>query len=202
VTTKPHRIRGEYRKTSQRRETILDAAFEVFSRVGYLNASVTEIARDADLTLPGLSHHYPSKAALFSAVLERRDLEAQSILSGRSGVDLLLGLIAIARRDQEDRRATRLFAIISAEATDPSHPLHDYFRQRYATVLDHVTRTFEEAARAGHLCEGVDIVETARRYIALSDGLQLQALYDPASSEVTSLLKYLQELVTVDLGTS
>lgn len=194
------KARGEYRKTSRRREEILDAALEVFSRVGYLNASVTEIARSVNLTLPGLSHHYPSKAALFSAVLERRDLQAQEILSGRSGVDVLLGLIAIAQRDQADRRATRLFAIIAAEATDPGHPMHAYFRERYAMVLEHITRTFDEAAKAGHLKPGIDTAETARRYVALSDGLHVQALYDDHASEVTSLLSYLQELVTVNLS--
>jgi AcrR family transcriptional regulator len=193
--------RGVYRKSTRRREEILDAAFEVFARVGYLNASVTEIAKMAGFTLPGLSHHYPSKAALFEAVVHRRDLDAQSHLVNRTGIDLLRGLVEIAQRDEVDRRSTRLFAIISAEASDPAHPMHGYFRDRYDLIIGNVTGALRAAEEAGHLRRGVDPGEGARRYVALSDGLQVQAMYDETRTQQTDMLRRaLEEMLVVSLS--
>jgi AcrR family transcriptional regulator len=169
--------RGEYAKTAQRREDILDAAFSVFSRNGFINASMSEIAKRVGLTLPGLTHHFPTKATLLEAVIRRRDLDANTHLEGRHGLDLIRGLIEIAERDEKDLDLTQLFAMLSAEATDIDHPAHEYFRGRYEFILENVERGFAEAERAGQLRPGVTAAEAARIYVALSDGLQLQGLY-------------------------
>lgn len=190
--------RGEYRKSAGRREEILDAAFDVFSRVGYLNASVTEIAKQANFTLPGLSHHFPSKASLFEAVVHRRDVDASHHLAGRTGIDLIRGLVEIARRDEADTKATRMFAIISAEAGDPEHPMHAYFARRYDFILRNVTSALEVAQAAGELGDGITPSEAARMYVALSDGFQLQSFYD--GTHYTETLRIaLQALLRVSL---
>lgn len=195
------RTRGEYRKSTRRREEILDAAFEVFSRSGYLNASMTEIARGAGFTLPGLSHHFPTKAALFEAVVQRRDIEAQERLEGRHGIDLLRNLVLIAERDELDVTATRLYAIIAAEATEPEHPMNAYFRRRYDLVIDNIARALREARDAGILRPGLDPTAAAEEYVALSDGLQLQALYGRrGEAQSVKLRRAIEGMLTVPLG--
>jgi AcrR family transcriptional regulator len=55
-----------------RRAQIMDAALRVFAQKGYAGASNRDVAREAGIT-PGLIYHYfPSKAALFKAILEER----------------------------------------------------------------------------------------------------------------------------------
>jgi AcrR family transcriptional regulator len=191
------RVRGEYRKSARRREEIVAAAFGVFSRVGYLNASMAEIAKGAHLTVPGLTHHFPTKAALLESVFDRRDLDANSHLEGRTGLDMLRGLVEIAERDENDTALTRMFAILASEATDPEHPAHDYFRGRYGFILGFVERAFTEAAAAGELRAELDPADAARAYVALSDGLQLQRLYDPeAVSQATLIKRILESFLT------
>ena len=169
--------RGAYAKTPKRREEILDAAFDVFARHGYLNSSMSEIAKRAGMTMPGVTHHFPTKSGLLEAVLRERDIDAASHLQGRRGVELLKGLLEIAERDEQDRGLTQLFAILSAEATIDDHPAHAYFRDRYLLILGTVRTAFEEAAEDGDLGVGVIPAEAAQMYAALSDGLQLQRLY-------------------------
>lgn len=169
--------RGAYAKTPKRREEILDAAFGVFARYGYLNSSMSEIAKRAGMTLPGVSHHFPTKSGLLEAVLQQRDLDAASHLEGRRGVDLLRGLLEIAARDESDSGLTQLFAILAAEATAEDHPAHAYFQERYDLILGTVWQAFEEAEQCGELRPGVVPSEAAQMYVALSDGLQLQRLY-------------------------
>jgi AcrR family transcriptional regulator len=169
--------RGVYAKTPKRREEILDAAFGVFARYGYLNSSMSEIAKRAGMTMPGVTHHFPTKSGLLEAVLMERDLDAASHLQGRRGVDMLRGLLEIAERDENDRGLTQLFAILSAEATSDDHPAHAYFHDRYLLILGTVRTAFEEAAESGDLRTDVVPAEAAQTYAALSDGLQLQRLY-------------------------
>lgn len=189
--------RGSYAKTPQRREEILDAAFGVFARYGYLNSSMSEIAKRAGLTLPGVTHHFPTKSGLLEAVLQQRDLDAARHLEGRRGVELLRGLLEIAERDEGDRGLTQLFAILSAEATIDDHPANAYFRERYALILRTVQRAFEEADVDGRLVAGVVPSEAAEMYAALSDGLQLQRLYAVGSGRQTTLTRrFLRSVVT------
>ncbi|WP_404429636.1 TetR/AcrR family transcriptional regulator [Microbacterium lacus] len=194
--------RGSYAKTPKRREEILDAAFGVFARYGYLNSSMSEIAKRAGMTMPGVTHHFPTKAGLLEAVLRERDLDAASHLEGRRGVELLRGVLEIAERDEQDRGLTQLFAILSAEATIDDHPAHAYFRDRYELILRTVRTAFLEAQEDGHLRPDVDPGDAAQMCIALSDGLQLQRLYGVDRARQWALTKRLLDSLLIRPVTS
>ena len=51
-------------------DRILSAAGNIFARFGFRRASMGQIADEAGLTRQALYHHYPSKEALFRAVVE------------------------------------------------------------------------------------------------------------------------------------
>lgn len=147
-----------------------------------------------------VTHHFPTKSGLLEAVLSHRDLDAASHLEGRRGVSLLRGLLEIAERDELDRGLTQLFAILSAEATTDNHPAHQYFVQRYELILGTVRRAFEEAGEDGALKPGVAAAEAAQMYVALSDGLQLQRLYDLAAVRQRALtLRFLESVLVAPL---
>jgi len=54
----------------ERRATLLTAALEVFTAVGYHSAAMDEIADQAGVSKPVLYQHFPSKLDLYLAVLE------------------------------------------------------------------------------------------------------------------------------------
>ncbi|MGY4857321.1 hypothetical protein [Cryobacterium sp. AP23] len=119
-------------------------------------------------------------------------------MEGRTGIDLLRILLDIARRDEADLEAMRLFAIISAEAGDPEHPRHAYFARRYNLVVENLTSALEVAEAAGELTEGIVPADAARMYVALSDGLQVQSFYD-ARHYTETLTVALQAMLRVSL---
>lgn len=53
------------------REVILDTAERLFALHGVDGVAVRDLARDMNLTAPSLYNHFPSKQALYDAVLER-----------------------------------------------------------------------------------------------------------------------------------
>lgn len=96
---------------------------------------------------------------------------------------------------------TQLFAILSAEATADDHPAHVYFRERYELILRTVRGAFEEAAEHGDVREGIIPAEAAQTYVALSDGLQLQRLYDVGhESQLAVTRRFLDSVLTVAIN--
>ncbi len=200
VTTVP-KTRGEYAKTPERRQQIVDAAVEVFSSSGYRKGSLRDVADKVGLSQAGLLHHFPSKEHLLQAVLAWRD-----DLSGRmmgdplpQGIDLLRGLVALAEYNASTPELVELHVIVSAEGTSADHPLRDYFVGRYDSVLAVTRGAFERAAAEGELRPGVDCASAARTLIALMDGLQIQWLLDRTIDMAADLRRYLQPLLTVEL---
>ena len=59
-------------RSRQRRERVLDAAMHVFTRLGFRDAAVDEIAKQADTSKGGVYFHFPSKESLFLALLRPR----------------------------------------------------------------------------------------------------------------------------------
>ena len=159
------------------RALILDAALEAFAESGYRGTSVREIAARCGLTHPALIYHFPTKADLLLAVLERRDEDGP--LEGLAADRVLARLVETAGANQSRRGLIELFATLSAEATAADHPAHAWFARRYANLVATLTRAYAELAETGELRPGVDPGVAARRLVAVMDGLQVQWLLDP-----------------------
>lgn len=59
------------REAAQRREAILDAAQQIFESVGYINASMAQIAAKAEFGVGTIYQFFPGKQELFSEVVVR-----------------------------------------------------------------------------------------------------------------------------------
>lgn len=57
-------------RSRTRRRRVLDAALEVFTSHGYSDSAIDAIARASDTSKGGLYFHFPSKQALFLALLD------------------------------------------------------------------------------------------------------------------------------------
>jgi AcrR family transcriptional regulator len=193
------RRRGSYAKTEETRRSILDAALEVFAQSGYRSGSLRDVALRVGMSEAGLLHHFPNKSALLAAVLERRDEHSRDVvnLDPDAGSETLTGLIALARYNASIPGVVELYCTVSAEATAPNHPAHNYFIQRYDTTRASVAQAFRTMAERGQLRLGVDPDSAARTTIAVMDGLQVQWLLDRTSVDMAEELRtYLSELTT------
>lgn len=188
--TRRRKPRGEYAKSEATRQAILDAALEVFSQSGYRAGSLREVAQRVGMSEAGLLHHFRSKSALLMAVLDHRDDLSRALVDFDmpDGVSALRGLVTLAEYNASIPGVVELYATLSAEATSPTHPAHAYFVRRYEEVRESVTASFQRAADAGRLLPGVDPGRAAVATIALMDGLQVQWLLDPSSTDMAGAL--------------
>ncbi len=187
--------RGPYRKTAARQQEILDAALAVFGRSGYRSGSIREIAEAVGMSQAGLLHHFESKDALLTAVLRHRDERSRALFSRARGIDFLVSAVEAFR--VTERGTAELYCVLSAEATAPGHPAHDYFTERYAWLRSVLTDAFERMDSAGQLRAGVKPAAAARSTVAVMDGLQLQWLLEPDSVDMAAdLTAYFRSLAT------
>ena len=194
--------RGPYAKSEQTRKAILDAALNVFAESGYRSGSLRNVADRVGMSEAGLLHHFPSKSALLEAVLARRDEQTQEQFDfdPTHGVEVLRSLVKLAEYNASTPGVVELFCTLSAEATSPEHPAHDWFRNRYEFTRGMTLVAFRELAEQGGLRAGVSPEAASRGVIALMDGLQIQWLLDRNSVDMgADLRSYLSSLVQIEL---
>jgi AcrR family transcriptional regulator len=171
--------RGPYRKSAERREQILQAAYEAIDEHGE-RASLQDIADRVGVTQPALTYYFPTRVDLLLAVLERRDRRGREIASAAaSGKSMVEAMAASARHATDHPGLAKLYVTLSAAATDPESPAHDYFTERYRALGAEVTRELEAQQKAGALRADQPAGHLARAVLAVMDGLQIQWMHDP-----------------------
>lgn len=63
-------VSGGLMKQENTKKIILEKALELFAEKGYDSVSVGEIAKAVGIKAPSLYNHYPSKKAIFDAIVE------------------------------------------------------------------------------------------------------------------------------------
>ncbi|WP_171013229.1 TetR/AcrR family transcriptional regulator [Microbacterium sp. 2FI] len=196
--------RGSYSSGRDRRERILDAATRRFADGGYAQTSLADIARDVDVTGPGLKHHFPSKEHLLLAIAERRFVRARGTASeepadvdGLGTLRLMLHQTAIRAQQPE---LIEIFVQVVGLAADPHGPAHELFAERYAVVVDDLTVRFRAAVARGLLRSDIDYEAISRSLIALSDGLQIQWVLTRGGIDMVGMMTdHLERLTPVIL---
>lgn len=167
-----------------RREQIVDAALTLMAEEGYRGLTLRGVARHCGMSAPGLMHYFPDLPTLLMAVLERRDqvdwkAVEQHLDPSADPVSQVRDLLdTIVQRMAANPEGARLFAILEAEALDPTHPAYQFFHDRTARV------TRELAPYCAAISD--QPVQMAQRLMAILDGLQLSWLRDPTGFDLAA----------------
>ncbi|MFN2305110.1 MAG: TetR/AcrR family transcriptional regulator [Anaerolineales bacterium] len=166
------------------RNTILNSALTLFSQNGYDATSVAEICHKANVSKGAFYHHFPSKQALFLALLTSWLDEVDGLfqLTSQSAVDVSQSLQLMAAMSgqffdaleggfpillefwtQASRHPT-----VWKQAVAPYHHYLDFFETLIATGIEQ-----------GVFDQDLNTDTAARIIIGMAMGLLLQAAFDP-----------------------
>ncbi|MFC4223139.1 TetR/AcrR family transcriptional regulator [Lysinibacter cavernae] len=195
-----------YAQGRARRNQIVTDSAVLFAQRGFHATSLAEIAQRVGISKSTLLHHFGSKDRLLAAVIDHWD-SITGEQAGDTGDDVtdlttLLARYPDAQRDALARPGLiELYAVLSAEASSPSHPAHEYFRNRFVSAIGRFTALFSAAIASGDAIPGLDPNAEAIRLIALLDGLQLQWLYEHSAVDpTTQLIAHVTALMSTPLG--
>ncbi|AXG81568.1 TetR/AcrR family transcriptional regulator [Streptomyces paludis] len=177
--TNQRKPRGPYRKSAERREQILQAAYEAIDEHGE-RASLQDIADRVGVTQPALTYYFPTRDDLLLAVLERRDVVGKAFaVAAEEERPMIDSMVASTRHTTDHPGLAKLYVTLSAAATDPESPAHRYFAERYSGLAAEVTEYIQEQQRTGEVRADEPAEHLARTLLAVLDGLQIQWMHDP-----------------------
>ncbi len=196
--------RGPYAKGVQKRDEILSAALDVIAEHGYSRASLRELADAVGLSQAGVLHYFSSKEELLADVLRKRD---ENDLAAAFGANPEApqadseAFVRTIRHNADVPGLVQLYSRLSAEATDPEHPAHDFFTERYRMFLELMAEHVRLRQAAGLIRPDLDPEQTSRLLLALTDGLQTQWLMDPSVDMAAHVSEFLRLLQPLSAGT-
>jgi len=192
----PRRTQAE--RTRASREKIIQAATEFFARQGFRGAKLANIARAADLTEPGLLHHFPSKTHLLMEVLKERDRidsERMRATLQKNGNDFLEAGIELVEHNQTVPGLVQLFNLLVAESISPDHPAHEFFRERYRRERKHWVQAIVRAQQAREVRSDIPAETLVVLIFAMMDGLQVQWLLEPEKIDMSGLFRVMTDML-------
>ena len=192
----PRRTQAE--RTRASREKIIQSATEAFARQGFRGAKMADIAKAADLTEPGLLHHFPSKTHLLMEVLKERDRidsERMRATLQKNGSHFLEAGIELVRHNQTVPGLVQLFNLLVAESISPEHPAHEFFIGRYQRERERCVQAIVQAQQAGEVRSDISPETLAILIFAMMDGLQVQWLLEPEKIVMSDLFQVMMDML-------
>lgn len=189
-------VRGPYRNGVESRRRIIDGAIGVFAERGYGGGSLRQIADAVGAPASQIIALFGNKNGLLIAVLDHWDNQ-QVDDDSEHGLAYIEALRTRMQYSFEHPEWVEFFTTLSAEATAPAHPAHEYFVSRYESVTDRLQAEIEAASRAEEIgaVTGAEARHEARRLSAMMDGLQLQWLLNRTFDVVGVFDDYLDAVI-------
>jgi AcrR family transcriptional regulator len=186
------------RRIARRRSEILAAAARVFARQGYTNATMREIADEADMAEGTLYNYFDGKREILLAIASEAEAPMEAALLEAGTMESREEMVAMAEKAL-DISGTRLpfTRTLLTEAWLDDDILQGFVVVRLNRVHQHLVNFIEERIAAG-MFRSIDSTLAAQIIIGMFGGLMLPALRGVAPPPSVERCRALAETV-VDL---
>jgi TetR/AcrR family acrAB operon transcriptional repressor len=178
------------------RDSILDAAEQLFVKQGVSGTTLQHIATAAGVTRGAIYWHFLDKGAMFNAMMERvkMPLESAMLLFDQANpadpIEVLReSMMRVLRMTVEDPMARRVFEIatLKMEFTDELNAARERRKQNQSSWMARTETRIREGVANGQLKPGVDPYAVALGLWAIMDGLLRAWLLDPQEFDLVKL---------------
>jgi len=175
------------------RQRLLKAALEVFSRKGYADTRLEDIAAEAGVTRGAIYHHFGNaenqfngKAELYNTLISEayarfNPVMEEAILSGGTVLEslklLLLTTLQFAATDPEFRAISELTLFKTAIVPELEAGIQRKIEGTHV-LIDYITALVEKGIETGEIRKGVDARDVAVVLLGLQNGLLTLWLMD------------------------
>jgi len=173
------------RRSEETRASILDAALRRFSIAGYNAASVDDICNDAGVSKGAFYHHFPSKQALFLALLDgwlqiiNAALESLRQPTVPATLLHMTRLLPLVFESADERLPMFLEFCLQASRDDK---VWEAMIAPYRHYRAYFSKLIEDGIAEGSL-KPVDAQAAAQLILSLAVGLLVQGLLDPQGAD-------------------
>lgn len=173
--------RGPYARSAQTRASLAEAALTLVLESGHRNLTTSEVCARAGVSETARFYHYSTRDHLLVAALELADDRAAAQYtvpgSAAAGLEEVAGWIAGDAMDG-NRAVVLLFTALMAEAPNPDHPAHGYFKRHNARGVAEFAEAVRHRQQVGLAHPDLDPETVGRQLQGIWRGLQTQWLVD------------------------
>ncbi len=192
----------EQTRSEVRRERILESALDVFSRRGYRDAAMDEIATDSETSKGGLYFHFPNKQTIFVALLDRMAAllmtRAESAIQAETDpirrIDVALDVVMSTFGSH--RRLTRLFLV---DAVGAGRDLNEKMLEIRREFAEMIARHLEDGVAAGAI-PPLDVQLAAKAWFGAMNEVVLNWVLEENAPPLEESLPALRALLRRSVG--
>ncbi|MFC5748984.1 TetR/AcrR family transcriptional regulator [Actinomadura rugatobispora] len=186
------------------REQLLDTAEELFTRRGYHETSLKDVAERSEYSVASIYSFFESKEDLYLAVLMRRGAEQRAEMGRLAAEEAAAGdrLVAMVRAQVECRRRYPAWGRLHAQATKAggagAGDVPQAYRDYYQEIVGLLAAVVAEGQDEGAIRSG-DPHALSRLCCALVDGFTLMdpmVSDEPAGLDAEEFLRFVRETFT------
>ncbi len=199
MTTEPlpapghERARAPYAKGVQRRQEILEQAFEVYASKGFEGTSLRAIGDALGVSHAALKHYFRSREALLIEVLRQRD-----VASGATVGDLPTVMDRMTAAADHNVAVPGLVALhttlLASSVEAGNEDSRSFFAARFANARTTLAAELAEELEARGVVPDVPLDAVASLIIAAFDGLQIQWLLD-RQVDISATLRLIERII-------
>jgi AcrR family transcriptional regulator len=183
---------------AERKPQIMRSAIKALARSNYRTTSIAEIAREAGITEPAVYRYFPTKKALFIAIIRdvgRRILEIwEGIWEDAEGPLEALGKISLDYYERAMTRRGDLKVLFQALSEVDDEEIRDALRDQFSSYVKLLTQIYGQAQADGLVRKEVDTATAAWGFLSVGFTLNLVGLLRLASQLSRERLAMVQEL--------
>jgi TetR/AcrR family transcriptional repressor of uid operon len=192
------------RRQEDQRKRILDAAIACFARGGFHATGMQAVCAEAGMSPGALYRYFPSKDAIIEAIVERDRADIPKQLTPLLEADDVIGaLIECARQflvGNLKPESLPMFPELYAEAIrNPA--VREITGRCDDEVGEIIVRVLERGKALGQIDAALDPREATRFLMALTDGVLMRLLLEPAA-ELEGLMPMYERCVRLFLAPS
>ncbi len=166
--------------TSDTKTALLNSAETAARTLGFDGFSYADLAEDVGIRKASIHHHFPSKAKLSVALMQRYHENVQSVCAEISekcatGGEQLAQLIGLYRTGSNGGKQLCLCASFSASRDSLPADVIEQISQFRAMIVGWMTKAFETGRDDGSIANVVDPALEAAAALSLLEGAQLAA---------------------------
>ncbi|MFW6087190.1 MAG: TetR/AcrR family transcriptional regulator [Myxococcota bacterium] len=188
--------RTQEERRAESRDRLLDAALECLAERGHAGTTVAEVSKRAGLSIGCQQYHFPTKADLLVATMERmfeqrRARFMQALEALPEGPDRAARGIELLWEEMKGDAFAAHLELVVASRTDPE--LRRHLRRLGDRMGDDVRRTFDEIVSLTPALAPYAHVLPALTFSVL-EGLALGRMATPHPSDIEDAVRALQDL--------
>ncbi|MGK9146381.1 TetR/AcrR family transcriptional regulator [Plantibacter flavus] len=180
--------RPQQQRGHERRQTVVEGAARMFDRVGYGQASLSDIAREAGTTQGSLYFYFPSKEELALAVINEQSTRSIAALTAPTTAPSPFGGLVQASRAVADLMLTDPIARAGVRLSLEQGVIQAQTTGFHEQWIANVQARVQESMELGELQSQLASEVLARSFVAFFTGTQLLSSLLSGRSDLLSAI--------------